>query len=330
MQKNLSKEQIFEHFEGKSSLLLKRQIEAWLQNPEHQELYYVWLEEWERKHIHWQTDVTQEFTQLQERIDSWNQEENNEITSLHKRQLWQRPWFITLSVAASMLLILSFVFQDKIRYHQYSTAYGALQNLKLEDGTNVTLNANSTLQVPRFGFGTDTREVILEGEAYFSVKHTPTHQKFVVKSSNDFSIEVLGTEFSVRKRNQAMQVVLDKGKVTVHYGHNDRPITMTPGDLVTLGQDGKAKITRTNDPQKYSAWRSHRFVFDKTPLLEIAELLEDNFGLKVEIQSTEIAQRTISGEIEAKTADELTEAIAEILNLKIIRNNQQIKFQENN
>jgi len=322
MKKNLSKEQLFEHFTGKSSLLLKQDIGVWLQNPANEELYYRWLEEWERLNTHWTVNADVEFARLQANIKNQDVLMSEPATSF-----WRSRW---LSVAASVLLLVvsGYLFRGQLLYRSYHTDFGAMQNIALEDGTAVTLNANSTLRVPRFGFGTDTREVQLEGEAYFSVTHTPTDQKFVVKTNRDFSIEVLGTEFAVRKRQHGMQVVLDKGKVKVHYGQANRDITMKPGDLVTLNQQGQAKIEQTKQPQKYSAWRSHKFIFEKTTLLEITNLLRDNFGLTAEIATAELAQRSISGEIEAKTADELLEALSEILNLKIDKNDQQIIFRE--
>ena len=124
-----------------------------------------------------------------------------------------------------------------------------------------------------------------------------------------------------------MQVVLDKGKVKVHYNDKKEAITMKPGDLVTLEQNGVAKLEKPSEPKKYSAWRLHKFVFDKTKLSEVAILLQDNFGLKVTIASSELAHKSISGEIEAKTADELLTAITEIFNLKITRENNTIVFE---
>ncbi len=326
VKKNLSKEQLFEHFAGKSSLLSKREIEVWLQDPINEDRYYVWLEDWERLHAFWKPDTEAEYETVKNRIANYEPE----VVEINSQVWWRSGWTIGAAAAVVVLLLASYVLKDNIIYKSYKTEFGAMQQLKLDDGTAVTLNSNSTLRVPRFGFGTDTREVQLEGEAYFSVTHTPTDQKFVVKTNRDFSIEVLGTEFAVRKRQQGMQVVLDKGKVKVHYGQANSDITMKPGDLVTLDQQGQAKIEQTTQPQKYSAWRSHKFIFDKTPLREITNLLQENFGLTTVINSNELAQRSISGEIEAKTADELLEALSEILNLKIDRKDQQIIFRELN
>ncbi|WP_028666336.1 FecR family protein [Runella zeae] len=326
MQKNLSKEQLFDYFAGKSSLLVKSDVETWLKTPAHAELYYVWLEEWERQHLHWQPDTEHAFNQLQDRMAT-QEDSATETGQTPSRPLWYRSWWVA---AASIVLLLgvSYLFRNVFLYRTYTTEYGNLQNVQLEDGTLVNLNANSTLRVPRFGFGTDTRQVLLEGEAYFSVTHTATHQKFVVKTNRDFSIEVLGTEFAMRERAQGMQVVLDKGKVKVHYGKANQPITMKPGDLVILNNGEQAKLKQTTKPQVYSAWRNHRFVFERTSLREVGYLLKDNYGIEVKINSEALAKRTISGEIEAKNAEDLIEALSEVFDLKIIKNKNSITIVE--
>lgn len=323
MKKNLSKEQLFEHFSGKSSLIQKRIIEVWLQDSANEESYYTWLEEWEREHLFWRPDTEVAYEDLRNRIEK--SEENSDVTVLAK-PWWQHQWAIR--VAASIaLLVASYAFKNELLYQNFTTQYGELQQLTLGDGTKVTLNSNSTLSVPRFGFGNATREVLLQGEAYFTVTHTPSHQKFIVKTAENYAVEVLGTEFSVKNRNHDMQVILDKGKVKVHYDDTTQAITMQPGDLVTLKQNGVTQLEKTFEPKKYSAWRSHKFIFDKTKLSEVAILLQDNFGLAVTITSPALALKTVSGEIEAKTADELLNAITEIFNIKIIKENNHIIFQ---
>lgn len=317
MKKNLSRRELFDHFAGKSSLLQKEQIRQWLTEPAHQELYYQWLDEWERAHQHWQPDTEDDYLRLHHHLKT-EAPAGEEMETYSVRRSWiRRQWFVA---AASLLLLLAgYWFRQDILYQTYSTPYGAVRTIDLPDGSVVTLNANSSLRVPRLGFGSRTREVRLEGEAYFSVKHTPTHQKFFVRTDRDFSVEVLGTEFSVRKRDRGMQVVLDRGKVNVHLGRSDRQLTLKPGELVTLEPGGRVHHQQTPRPQTYSAWRSHRFVFDQTPLRDVGYILQENFGIQMHIESKVLAERSLSGEIEAKTADELLTALAEVFNLRVSR-----------
>ncbi len=324
MKENITKSQLFEYFTGNTSFFLKNEIENWLKIAENQEQYFIWLEEYERKNIHWKVDTNLEFEKLQNRI-SFGENIEPEY-QIKKHAFYLQKSFKYAASVAGLLLLCAFLLKNQLLYKTYTTAYGVKESVKLEDGTNVMINANSSLTVPRFGFGNSTREVKLDGEAFFSVSHTPTHQKFIVKTDKDFSIEVLGTEFDVRKRGEQMQVVLEKGKVKVHYGQANEQIMMKPGDKVTLNEKGKAEIEKTIQPKAYSAWRNNKFVFAKTTLKEVANILKDNFGLNV-ILPADLAHRSLSGEIEAKNADELIEALSAVFELKITKQKNKITIE---
>ena len=94
---------------------------------------------------------------------------------------------------------------------------------------------------------------MLDGEAEFHVTHTIDNQRFIVKTSSDFEVEVFGTKFVLYARQQAKKVVLNEGKVQVNYQGGKKQL-MKPGDVVTLttgaqnsgpGQNGRhQKIQR--------------------------------------------------------------------------------------
>ncbi len=87
-------------------------------------------------------------------------------------------------VAAAVLLVLStgWLFRNKILYTRYETAYSTVREIMLPDSSEVMLNAHSSLLVPRWGFTNGDRNVVLNGEAVFKVKHTASNQRFLVKT----------------------------------------------------------------------------------------------------------------------------------------------------
>ena len=104
-----------------------------------------------------------------------------------------------MAAAVALLLLTTglWTFRNVLIYKTYHTASGETKTFVLVDGSQVTLNTLSSLRVPRWGFGSSSREVFLDGEAAFSVRHTPDGRKFIVKTQKDFEVVVLGTEFSV-------------------------------------------------------------------------------------------------------------------------------------
>ena len=100
---------------------------------------------------------------------------------------------------------------------------GQRVNLDLPDGSNVWLNAGTTMQYP-VSFMTDKREVILDGEAYFEVAHNEK-SPFVVHTST-LDVEVLGTKFNVEaySARKIFETSLMEGRVKVKLPHDRKRI----------------------------------------------------------------------------------------------------------
>lgn len=324
----LSKNILFEHFAGRTSPLQKKMIADWLQNPENQEIYYRWLEDYENDFPQIMADKEKAKAFFFQKIAS---ETINEIeTSIDEeiiieKNIWQSSWFKWTS-AAVILLVSGFTLyfqKDQLIYQNYHTAYGETQSIDLPDGSKVTLNANSSLKHKRFNFGNQAvREVFLDGEAAFSVKHKANNQRFIVRTSQKLEVEVLGTEFSVFARSRGSKVVLSKGKVKVNFlnGTAKRSVMMKPGDLVSLDKTGKTEIKAVKNVNSYTAWKAHRFVFDDTSLEEISYQIAETFGVQIKINSEELANRTITGTFSADKADDLIAILQELLGLQYQKN----------
>ena len=115
-----------------------------------------------------------------------------------------------LAIAASLILISSIVlilFIAKKEQVQFITKYGQTLKIVLPDSSTVYLNGNSKLSYINNWDNNSDREVKVDGEAYFSVKHTKSNQKFFVRMADNLSVEVLGTEFNITKRGKNTQVV---------------------------------------------------------------------------------------------------------------------------
>ncbi|MFN3488032.1 MAG: FecR family protein [Emticicia sp.] len=331
MNKSVNKNILFENFAGRATPLQKKLIEAWIQEPSNKELYYEWLDEWENQFIQILPDVDAALEKSLLKI-----EQSEQIFSVANKQTSpnyfnkNRTW---LAVAAAITVFISiglFLVKNYILYQNYQTAFGEIEKIELADGSQITLNANSSLKVPRFGFGNTIREVLLTGEANFSVKHTIDNKRFIVKTHKNFEIEVLGTEFNVNARQKDTKVVLNKGKIQLSYkdGKVAKKITMKPGDLVIIDQKGHLNLKEVPQPQIFSAWKEQRFVFDETSLQEVATMIEENFGLTIGFREDFLAKRTISGTFHAENADELLQVIAELLEINYNRQNNNVTFFE--
>jgi transmembrane sensor len=333
MKPQITKELIFAHFSRKTSPLQIKIIESWLAEESSKELYYEWLEEWENMHFQYNPETNRALAAYSSFLESNPQlEEDSEahdsgsVTSGTGRRIGRIYW-----IAASVVLFLAvsgWFLHDEVLYKTYKTAYGEVAVYKLSDGSTVKLNTNSALKVPRWGFGTKTREVLLTGEANFSVKHTANHQKFIVKTNKNFEVVVLGTEFTMHARTNYSKVVLTNGKVQLLYEENNsrKEMFMKPGDLVTLSKENHVRLQTTKQARQYSEWEEKRFVFEETSLEEVAYLLQENYGLEVKIKGKALSERMLMGSFRAKNVDELLLSISELLDLDVVRQGNHVQM----
>ncbi|CAN5509149.1 FecR family protein [soil metagenome] len=323
MHTTVHKQLLFAHFAGQATPLQQRLIEDWLQEPANQEQYYEWLEEWDLQNLQYHPDEDQLFDQLQHQIRQYQQP-----TTTDKKTpvYFSFRWVAAASVMLACFLATGYLFRQPLFYQTLETAYGEVRQETLPDGSVVTLNAHSSLRLPRFGFGQSSREVFLWGEATFSVRHLPNHQHFVVRTDKHLDVTVLGTEFTVYARTQTAQVVLHKGKVQIDYQQAGRVerLMMRPGDLVKLEKNSRIQRQHLQRSEALRAWQVHEFVFEKTPLLAIARMMEETYGLKVTIQDDVLAARAISGTFKAATADELLMLVTQLLEVNYNRQNNEV------
>ncbi len=326
MKTMINKEIIFGYFAGTCSPLQKKLIAAWVKDEKNAELFYLWLWEWERKNVQYEFDVDQGIRRHQAWLEALeNEEEPPAAQSTVTRLVWIRKT-LAAGVVLLTLAAVGIATKDALRYRHYQTTYGKIEKITLPDGSQVTLNANSTLNVPRFGFGEKFREVFLRGEASFDVVHTRNGTRFFVRTEHAMDIEVLGTAFNVYTRPSGVKVVLQRGAVRLNYTRGNRleQIKMKPGELASLGADGNVKVRFTRQAEQYSDWKYHRFVFEDLTFREIAGKLEEVFGTKIIIKDPELAGQLISGSFRALDAEELITLLREAQDFNYTKTEQEL------
>jgi transmembrane sensor len=245
------------------------------------------------------------------------------------QQKHESPWYRyrwAASVAALAFLV-SFIWLFMANQNvTHSTAFGEVKEVLLPDGSSVMLNANSKLSCSEAWAGDEPREVWLTGEAFFEVKKRNTADgRFIVYSRNT-QVEVLGTSFNVNNRKAETTVVLNTGRVALKKDDDEDTIrvVMRPGDLVTFSPaTNRVKKQRVN-PEIYSSWKDRKFIFDNTPLSEVAILIEENYGKEVLIREESLKNRVLSGEIPVPNIEVLLDALSRSFDIKVTQKDNRI------
>ena len=332
----VTKALLLDYHAGRVTALQRKLIEDWLQDFTNRSVYYDTLIEWETTHPQYVADVTAGLDRFRRRLAGSQPTTSANAEDVPVRRFFPRFRASWLAAACVSLLLSGWLFRKPILYKTYATHNGQVQRLALPDGSRVVLNANSELRLSRFGWlsAGSQRDVYLTGEAEFSVTHLEDHRQFVVHTDRQLDIEVLGTEFVVLARQRATRVVLIRGKVKLHYqtgGQGEKTLTMVPGQKVTLNEGKQAlELTSTARPNDFSAWKNRQYVFNDTPLTEIGRMIQDDFGLKVEITESSLAERQVSGTYNVTHVDELLSALEELLTIRVTRQRDRIIFAQPN
>lgn len=177
--------------------------------------------------------------------------------------------------------------EDSLRIEAVNRVYtprGGEYSLELSDGTIVWLNSASELSYP-VRFKEDSREVKINGEAYFDVAKN-VDRPFIV-NANGMKIKVLGTSFNVRAyEDEERQTTLVEGCVEVTFG-NQR-VKINPGQQVVLDR-GHLEV-RQVDVHVYSGWKKGLFVFEDHPLTSVLRELERWYDVRIVVEDERIEQ----------------------------------------
>jgi len=164
--------------------------------------------------------------------------------------------------------------------------------LLLPDSTQVWLNAASTLEFPQ-SFDKQKREVYLNGEAYFDVKHADK-MPFIIYTGN-VSTEVLGTAFNIKayRDMEKITVSVKRGKVKVNY-RNQQVAMLTQGEQVSIGNKEKKVRAKNIKDEEPSAWQQGKLVYEDYSVADILADLERVYDVKIRTETAEVKNLRVS------------------------------------
>jgi ferric-dicitrate binding protein FerR (iron transport regulator) len=235
------------------------------------------------------------------------------IFSLYKKTWW------SVAAAVFVIVVSVVVWQYAVAHASLKTSFGQIAQRSLPDGSEVTLNANSSISYNKWNENTD-REVWIKGEAFFHVKKTTDHRRFIVHA-NHFDVIVTGTQFNVVNRDDKTNVMLTEGSVTIKKDDGEE-IKMKPGDFIEL--DNNQFVKKEEKKENILAWKERKLYFDNTPMSEVANIIQQQYGVTVKISDDSTAEKTISGIMPNTSLDLLLSSLEATSDFKISRKNNEI------
>ena len=228
--------------------------------------------------------------------------DRGEVQHFTKRFAW--------AAAALLLMAVGLVLFMLETPQEFRTALGEQRSVLLADGSRVTLNTASSIEVNLLKARRDVR--LVYGEALFEVVHDPA-RPFVVRAGNALLSDV-GTQFNVDMRSNGTTVTVVEGRVAVDSGRprenagaqaaHGRPGTL---EALILGANDRVVITPAGlgAPQHgvnvapTVAWMQRQLMFEHRPLSDVAEEFNRYNRDRIDIDSAELKRQEVTGVFEA-------------------------------
>jgi len=311
---NIPYELIARYLAGECNDNEKQQIQEWIrQNPDAMdEFSKIWQQ---IPSAEFTPDVEQALLNVNSRIDL-------QKTSHRKRFFLYASSAAVAAIAAILILI------HVVGTGSQSTAIGSTdgtllafttseketQEYNLPDGSKIWLNSSSTLRYPET-FTNDTREVYLEGEAFFDI--APDKSKPFIIHANNTQTRVVGTSFGIRAVKDESEVVVTVSTGIINFSAEGKSshIELKRGEQGVCKHEQQILEKNASPDPNLLAWKTKVLTFKQSPLTEVAKVIEDVYHTPVSVDSS-IAGLQITSTFNQSSLDEILQIIDITLGVK--------------
>ena len=174
---------------------------------------------------------------------------------------------------------------------------------------------NHTSRISFSNLNFDSKRIVkLSGQAFFNVKKN--NKPFIVKTENA-QINVIGTSFDVKARNNITRVIVQSGTVEFAAGNKtDNKIILRANQMSECIGYSLPQHPKTVDIKYLLGWLDNRLVFESTPLKEIVKELERVYDVKILLASRDLWNIKITGEFKNQKVEKVLEIICMTSDLK--------------
>ena len=265
----------------------------------------------------------QAWKEVELRIGKERESENTKVRKFISNRLYRMAAAI---LVGALLLVSGYEFfyrpASSASMVQVVATNQVLNTVALPDGTLVSLNSDTKISYPK-KFSGKTREVSIEGEAFFEVK--PDKNKPFIIHAGKAQIRVLGTSFSVSAypATKQVEVIVQTGKVQVVNKTSEKQqpneLILTSGDKGTLVFASNTMQKTTNHDPNFIAWKTRNLTFKATSLHEVIENLQNVYKVNIRLADPKLNELLLTAQFNDYPLDFI---------LKVIENTFPIEVQE--
>ncbi|MFT7035873.1 MAG: transmembrane sensor [Cyclobacteriaceae bacterium] len=316
----LEEEKIFNYLNGFSTEVEKQQIEGWLSLSDSNKKEFddiKQLHEFSAMDIEsYSPDIDQAWSVVSEELFN----NNSKRLKIEDENSNSFKFGVFYRIAAVLVLAIGIAYfaidrDGALSFDlAYQTKSGELRELLLADGTEVSLNENTTLRSSE-QFGSDKRVVFLEGEAFFNVAKDK-QRPFIIKSATA-STRVLGTSFNLKVNSKEAKIDVYSGKVEFGVlSKENNQIILTKGQSAAFKEGVTSGIRTIN--ANADSWKTGQLKFEGTPMAKVVVALERLYDVEIDCDKN-IASCTITSIFDNESLKEVLKVIETIAQIKNVK-----------
>jgi transmembrane sensor len=217
-----------------------------------------------------------------------------------------------LALAASWVLFLALPPIPPLRYLRADAATGTgdVRTVRLQDGSQVTLNTRSAMDVKFDSHGRGAE--LLGGEAYFEIARDST-RPFQIQAGNAH-VRVLGTKFNIYIEDDQTKIVVTHGRVEINSTKHPNDVAyLTEGQAAYVTASG---ITRQEGTKADTAWRNKKILFSYTPLRKVVHDLNRYRSAPIYIANGALGNSIVTGIFRTDDPEDSIRIIRRTLGIK--------------
>lgn len=221
------------------------------------------------------------------------------------------------AMAASVLLGAGWAVFSPQGWYGWSSTYSAGKGQRLtvtlSDDSHLELNTDTEVRVR---YNRNRRHVdLVRGEAFFEVRHDTT-RPFSVTAGN-LTVRDIGTAFDVYQQSGRVSVAVQEGKVEMAGGQQRRELSA--GEQLAYDSDDRFVAAGQTDITAATAWRRGQLLFRGRPLGEVMAEIGRYHDVVIRLRDPKLAGLRVNGNFRTEQLDNLLNAVATLLPVKIKR-----------
>ncbi len=329
----MNKKIVFNFFESKITSIQRKQLEEWLKDPNNQEQFYAWLNEYEASNLQYEVSTEVKLKEIKRELEeSRLLDTSEEVNVTRPRRILNFTW----AAAALLFFSLGLLYINKFEgiLPRDGSIYVSIENknelktIILPDQSSIVLQPNSIIKYSKQDFKQGLRIIHFEGDGFFEIKKDSA-SPFIINTKY-YSTKVLGTSFNLQTEgeNTENEISVKTGKVAVYstliHIDSSEAILLTANQKLKFSRAIKTPVALINIESEPAEEAVNQLDFDDSPVTEVLDILSKTYNVTIDYDYERLSKCKITAKLSDEPLTEKINLICLAINAQYELNNETI------